>query len=325
MNDVTSTANELVEQFENRVNLDVEEVESELETLMDDYSIPLEEAKRVKRNDLEEMAGGAGFNPTPLEDIDTEGKWIDIRAEVIELWEKSHPNMVQVGLLGDETGTVKFTYWNDADITFEGDETELKEGETYHIEDVVTDEYKGRYSVKLTSQSSVRLADDDEVETPSNEAEFEGLLVDVKSRSGLIKRCPEEDCSRVLNSGRCSAHGEVEGEFDLRIKAYLDDGETAKNVVFGEEATTELTGISLEEAKEMAKDALDTSVVENKIRDLVVGSYLKVSGPEYDDNLFVDDATEQVERSEADLDVLRENLSTPETDLDAGSAADASA
>ncbi len=86
-------------------------------------------------------------------------------------------------------------------------------------------------------------------------------------------------CTRVLQNGRCSEHGDVEGEFDLRIKGVLDDGIETHETIFDQESTEELTGISLEQAQEMAMDALDTEVVVEKMRETVLGRYYRVSGP----------------------------------------------
>jgi replication factor A1 len=85
----------------------------------------------------------------------------------------------------------------------------------------------------------------------------------------------------VLQNGRCNEHGEVEGEFDLRIKGVLDDGTDVHEVIFDEEATEDLTGIGLEEAKQMAKDALDTTVVADEMRAKILGKYYRVTGPTF--------------------------------------------
>ena len=126
----------------------------------------------------------------------------------------------------------------------------------------------------------------------ADESEFEGALVDIQRGSGLIKRCPEDDCTRVLQNGRCSEHGEVEGEFDLRIKGVLDDGETVQEVIFDQEMTEELTGITLEEAKERAMDALDTSVVAEDMRSEVLGTYYRVRGPTFGRYVLVNEFEE---------------------------------
>jgi replication factor A1 len=93
----------------------------------------------------------------------------------------------------------------------------------------------------------------------------------------------------VLQNGRCSEHGEVEGEFDLRIKGILDDGESVQKVIFDQEATEQAADITLEEAQEMAMDALDTSVVADEVREATLGRYYRVEGPEMGRYLLVND------------------------------------
>jgi replication factor A1 len=221
--------------------------------------------------DREDLSGG-GNEQKDVADIDAPEEWIDVTAKVVELWDADSDAVAQVGLLGDETGTVKFTKWSKSDLP------SLEEGAVYALRNVVTDEYQGRFSVKLNRTTTIEKLDED-IEVGDDAVEVEGALVDIQSGSGLIKRCPEDDCTRVLQNGRCSEHGEVEGEFDLRIKGVLDDGTDVHEVIFDREATEELTGIALAEAKEMAMDALDTSVVAEEMREKILGRYYRVTGP----------------------------------------------
>jgi replication factor A1 len=83
----------------------------------------------------------------------------------------------------------------------------------------------------------------------------------------------------VLQNGQCSEHGKVDGEFDLRVKGVLDDGTGVHEVIFNQEMTEELAGISLDEAKERAMDVLDTTVVADDISETVLGQYYRITGP----------------------------------------------
>jgi len=270
---------EIHEQFSDRLDVSIEDVEKRLETLVEDYKVPVDEARRSVTNtyldeagmDREDLVGG-GNEVKRITDIDTAEEWIDLTAKVVDLWEARSDAVAQVGLLGDETGTVKFTKWSKSDLP------ELEEGQVYELRNVVTDEYQGRFSVKLNRTTIIETVDRD-IEVGDDAIEVEGALVDIQSGSGLIKRCPEEDCTRVLQNGRCSEHGEVDGEFDLRIKGVLDDGEDVHEVIFDQETTEELTGIGLERAQEMAMDALDTSVVADEMREKTLGHYYRVAGP----------------------------------------------
>ncbi|PSQ60726.1 MAG: replication factor A [Halobacteriales archaeon SW_9_67_25] len=277
--DLRTHATEIHEQFSDRLDISVDEVHERLETLVEDYKVPVDEARRSVTNTYLDEAGmdrddlvGGGNEVKQIRDIDTAEEWIDITAKVVDLWDARSDAVAQVGLLGDETGTVKFTKWSKSDLS------ELEEGQVYQLRNVVTDEYEGRYSVKLNRTTVIEAIDED-IEVGDDDVEVTGALVDIQSGSGLIKRCPEEDCTRVLQNGRCSEHGEVEGEFDLRIKGVLDDGTDVHEVIFDREATEDVAGIGLEGAQEMAMDALDTSVVADEIREKTLGYYYRVTGP----------------------------------------------
>ncbi|MFC7073280.1 replication factor A [Halovenus rubra] len=278
--DLHTHAEEIHEQFSDQVDITVEEVEERLNTLVNEYKVPTSEARRSVVNtyldeagmERDDLSGGGGNEQKAVADIDHAEEWIDITAKVVELWDASSDAVAQVGLLGDETGTVKFTKWSKSDLT------DLEAGSVYDLRNVVTDEYQGRFSVKLNRTTTIEKRDE-EIEVGDDSTEVEGALVDIQSGSGLIKRCPEEDCTRVLQNGRCSEHGEVEGSFDLRIKGVIDDGTDVHEIIFNREATEDLTGITLDTAQEMAMDALDTSVVADEMREKVLGRYYRIVGP----------------------------------------------
>jgi len=292
MSDLRDHAERIHEQFSDQLDVDVDEVHERLRTLVEDYSVPVEEARRsVESTYLDETGmdrdelGGGDNELVRAADIDEDEQWVDLRVKCVDLWEPGHDSIGQVGLLGDESGTVRFVAFETSDLP------ELEEGVSYGLGNVVTDEYQGRYSVKLNRTTDIRRLDE-EIEVGDDAAELEGALVDIQRGSGLIKRCPEEECTRVLQNGRCSEHGEVDGEFDLRIKGVLDDGEGVEEVIFDREATEALTGIDLAEAKEMAMDALDTTVVADEMRTTVLGRYYRVRGPTFGRYLLVDEFEE---------------------------------
>jgi replication factor A1 len=289
MTDLRQHAAEIHEQFSDSLDVSEEEIEERLETLVSEYRVPVEEARRSVVStyldeadmDRDQLAGGSS-EAANVEEIDAPEEWLDLTVKVVELWDPRADSIAQVGLLGDETGTVKFTKWAKSDLP------ELEEGAVYRLGNLVTDEYEGRYSVKLNKTTTIEELDTD-IEVGDDSTEVEGALVDIQSGSGLIKRCPEEDCTRVLQNGRCSEHGDVEGEFDLRIKGVLDDGREVHEVIFDQAATEELTGITLEEAQEMAMDALDTEVVVEEMAETVLGLYYRVRGPTFGRYVLADE------------------------------------
>jgi replication factor A1 len=293
MTDLPTEAADIHEQFSDELDVSDGEIEERLDTLVNEYKVPLSEARRSVINtyldeaglDRDALGGGGGNEEVDVADVDAPEEWIDLTAKLLELWEPRADAVAQVGLLGDETGTIKFTKWSKSDLP------ELEEGAVYRLTNVVTDEYQGRFSVKLNRTTTIEELDED-IQVGDDAVEVEGALVDIQSGSGLIKRCPDDECTRVLQNGRCSEHGEVEGEFDLRIKGVLDDGEEVTEVIFDQEATEALTGITLEEAKEHAMDALDTTVVADDMREQLLGRYFSVTGPTFGRYVLADEQEE---------------------------------
>ncbi len=290
--DLQTHATEIHEQFSDQLDVSVKEIQDRLETLVNEYKVPTSEARRSVVNtyldeagmERDDLGGGGGNDRVEVSDIDSPEQWVDLTAKVVELWEPNSDAVAQVGLLGDETGTVKFTKWSKSDLS------SLEEGEVYDLRNVVTDEYQGRFSVKLNRTTTIEQLDE-EMDVGEDAVEIEGALVDIQSDSGLIKRCPEEDCTRVLQNGRCNEHGEVEGEFDLRIKAVIDDGNDVHEAILDRDLTEELTGITLDEAQEMAMDALDTSVVADEMHKQILGRYYRITGPTYGRYVLADEVT----------------------------------
>ena len=292
MSELRQEAEAMAEQFSDHLEVDPAEIESRLENLVDEYRVPLEEARRSVTNsylddaglDRDELAPGSATR-VQVGDVDEDEQWVDLRVTLVDLWEPRSDSIAQVGLLGDESGTIKFVAFETSDLPA------LSEGQSYALSNVVTDEYEGRYSVKLNRTTQITELDES-IEVGDDADTVEGALVDIQSGSGLIKRCPEDDCTRVLQNGRCSEHGQVDGEFDLRIKGVLDDGETVTEVIFDREATERLTGMTLEEAKDLAMDALDTTVVAEEMADDVLGRYYRVTGPTFGRYVLVDEFEE---------------------------------
>lgn len=228
-------------------------------------------------------------------DINEAGLWVDLRVKVAQLWESTSDSISQSGLVGDETGTIRFVKWAKAELP------DMEAGKSYLLKNLVTDEFSGRFSVKMNRTSQIEPLDID-IEIGSVAAEFSGALVDVQKGSGLIKRCPS--CKRSLAKGVCSEHGKVDGTYDLRIKAVLDDGRRVQDVLLNREMTERLVGLTLDEAKQMAMEALDHEVVRTLIEGKLVGKYYTITGPRVDRYLLVETINEMAAVTAAQVDGL---------------------
>jgi len=205
-----------------------------------------------------------------------------VRAKVIQEWDASHERMLQSGLLGDETGTIKFVIWKEA-----GKE-KLAVDSVYNIFYALVDEFNGRLSLNLNTATIMQ--DDGDILVSGGIVAVRGALVHIAPGSGIIKRCPVEGCNRALSrQNYCPVH-EIQPKFiyDLRIKGWLDDGEKTHNILLQRDVVESLTGITLDAAKEIAENnPLGMDEVFLRMRDTVLGRYVTCHGREIDNRLLV--------------------------------------
>jgi replication factor A1 len=296
---------ELVDQIsarlrDQKIEVPDEEIASRLKKLIDDFRVPESEARRSVLNYFLKEHGimpqvRASSEKVKISEIKEAGKWVDLEVKVLDLWEPATEAISQTGLIGDGSGSMKFVKWAKSELP------NLELGQSYLLKRMVTDEFQGRFSVKLNRTSQIEPLDVD-VEIGSQAAEFSGALVDVQKGSGLIKRCPV--CKRSLAKGVCSEHGKVEGTYDLRIKAVLDDGRRVQDVLINRETTERLVGLTLDEAKQMAMEALDHEVVRSLIESKLMGRYFSIIGPRVDRYLLVETINDVPPVTESRVDEL---------------------
>ncbi|MEM2727067.1 MAG: replication protein A [Archaeoglobaceae archaeon] len=250
------------------------EIESRLKLLLFEFKVPEEEARRTIINGLRKnyniAKGDLKTSLIKISEIEP-NKWVSLKAKVIQLWEPNSPAIAQTGLIGDETGTARFVVWAKAN------KKRLEEGKCYLFEKVVIDEFNGVKSVKVTSASDVReITEQIEVKEEGGEVEVIGALVAIQQNSGLLQTC--KICGRVVKAGVCVEHGKVETNEVLRVKGVLDDGDRTYDLTLDEKCVSSLIGIGLKEARKMAEEHLDRSIVLLEIKKKLLGRYLHVYG-----------------------------------------------
>ncbi len=273
---IKQLTDQIVEQFRRSgYEVDAKEISKRLTLLIYEFKVPESEAIRTVKNWLikeleipkEKLVAEAPL--VKIADITKPGQWISLKAKVVQLWDSSSPNVSQVGLIGDETGIIKFVIWA------KSGKGEVEEGKSYIFRNVVTDSFQGRMQIHVTRTSEIVEIDED-IKLPPREIEVVGALVAIQQNSGLIQRC--KLCRRVMTKGICPIHGKVEGYDDLRIKGVLDDGENYYEIILNEENIKALTGIDLEKAKQIAAERLDRNAVLSELKSRLLGRYLRVRG-----------------------------------------------
>ena len=273
---ISQLTNQIVERFrKSGFDVDAKEISKRLKLLILEFKVPESEAIRTVTNYLmkeldisrEQLARESPL--VKIEEITRPNQWVSLKAKVIQLWDASSPNVSQVGLIGDETGIIKFVIWA------KSGKGEVEEGKSYLFKNVVSDSFGGRMQININRNSDIVEIDED-IQLPPRELEVVGALIAIQQNSGLIQRCKE--CNRPMTKGICPTHGKTTGYDDLRIKGVIDDGENFYEIILNEENIKQLTGIGLEEAKKIAEENLDRNAVLSELKNKLLGKYFRIIG-----------------------------------------------
>jgi replication factor A1 len=163
---IQETSEQIRKRFlELNVEIELPEIERRLSDLTERFKVPVAEAERsvvsyflrergIKREDYYGTPQGEASS-MQISDINQSEQWINLRAKVVQLWESTSPSIDQVGLIGDETGTIKFVKWAKSNLP------PLEEGKSYSLENMTTDEWQGRFSVKMNRTTRISELDED--------------------------------------------------------------------------------------------------------------------------------------------------------------------
>ncbi len=180
-----------------------------------------------------------------------------ISVETRQITARGEQKTVYSGMIADDTGKIQFSAWNDFGI---------KEGESLCIKNAYIRSWKGIPQLNMGDRCEVSRVDavTNVVDTTTNkktvdeisriggglDITLEGLVVDVRQGSGIIRRCPQ--CNRSMLNGVCNTHGMVEGIMDLRLKVVIDDGTGAIGAIINRADTEKLTGVTMQAAQGLA-------------------------------------------------------------------------
>ncbi len=279
---------DIVRKFKNLgINVDPNSVRKRLELLILEFKVPENEAYRTvinyltKEYDISKEKLLLKESPlVKIEDITMPDTWISLKAKVVQLWDPTSPNVSQVGLIGDETGIIKFVIWSKAK------KRDVEEGKCYLFKNVVTDSFGGRLQINVNRNSEIIEIDED-IELPKKDISAIGALVAIQQGSGLIQRC--SICKRAMSSGVCPIHGPIKTYDDLRVKGVIDDGENVYEIILNEENIKKLIGMDINTAKKIAEENLDRNAVLAELKNKLLGRYLEIKGTKSGRYLLVKD------------------------------------
>ena len=121
---------------------------------------------------------------------------------------------------------------------------------------------------------------------------YSGAIIQISPGSGLIRRCPVEGCRRMLSrQNYCPVHEHQENfVYDLRLKAVLDSGRNAFNIIVRKDALEKVSGMTLDEAVSIAESSpIGLEEILDKLSKAILCKYMICTGSEFDNRLIVDE------------------------------------
>lgn len=206
-----------------------------------------------------------------------------ISTETRNITVKNEPRVVYSGIIADDSGKIQFSAWNNYN---------LKEGESICVKNAYIRAWRGIPQLNMGDKCEVSRVDDSFGEIDNKtitktvadiidiggglDVSVTGTVVDMRTGSGLIKRCPE--CNRSVLNDECTTHGRVSPISDLRMKLIIDDGTGALSAIVNRQDTEKITGITLAAAEGLAKARGDSDIVAREIAQLVIMKNITVTG-----------------------------------------------
>ncbi|MEA2032513.1 MAG: hypothetical protein U9N41_02890 [Euryarchaeota archaeon] len=118
------------------------------------------------------------------------------------------------------------------------------------------------------------------VKTRKGGSKLNGKITQIYDGSGLIQRCPK--CNRWIIDDFCIVHSDVEGVWDLRIKARFDNGKERCTLIFKKDVTEKSANITLKEARKLGEAA-----TLERIKEALVGKRFEIEGVKLNGGYFL--------------------------------------
>jgi hypothetical protein len=241
------------------IDNDIDDIQEKIATHKNKFNVGVNQAASIVENslieqcdtDLSHLATGSKCKERLLDGFTETDMWGDITVVVESTWEPTDDNLQSVGIITDPTGRKKFTLWKQAN------KQDLEEGKKYHITDVISKNFNDNIEIKITKESSIREHEGFEKSEYGVER-FEGQIVKIGSKSGVVKKCNREaSCRRFIDpeTHECPEHGEVIDNATKEIQLILtvDDGDKSSRFFFNQSQTLNILEKEKQEVFKMGR------------------------------------------------------------------------
>ena len=289
---------EIIDKIVEETELEEDEVKENVEEKMSEFEglVSEEGAVHLVAKEHGVQIAEQGEGELKVENIVPEMRKVRLKARVVDISDVNtferdddeEDGKVQNLTLGDETGTIRVTLWDEQTEIAE----KIDEGDVIEISGAYTvEDNQGNAELRLGDEVQVKMSDDDdipEVKNPNeaqeasiNEVNSEGATYSVKGmvmnvytsnpfyrvdpESGETVR-EDDDGNYVTDEGK-----EVdEPEGRLAISAVIDDGTDSIRAVFFRDQARELIEVDEETEKEMDTEAVEEAAENARGKDVKV-------------------------------------------------------
>jgi len=228
-----------------------------------------------------------------IADLTVHSRGANVTGKVVQKWEvrtfekNDRKGKVANLLMGDETGVIRLTFWNDQVDVFEA----LKDGDVIVVQNpFVKQGWQDRLELQLNDQSSIQVNPDgvtvevqQREETPREQKYIKDLVggeENVEIVATIVQMfeprfydaCPE--CRKKVDGNLCPTHGEVKPDVNFNVAAFLDDGTGNIRTSFWKKQSLVLTGVDEETFGKIRGDPTLFEPVKTEL----LGEIIKVIG-----------------------------------------------
>jgi replication factor A1 len=234
----------------------------------------------VKNNNNQAGQKSEVVNLKPgMRNVSVKLRVIDVEPRKITI--KGEEKTIYGGNIGDQSGTCRFTSWEDHNIVA---------GKAYLVENAYVKEFNGpdlqfgEYS-KFTELEEDDLPSLSDYEAGMNytlaqlderngasDAVIEGHVFNIREGSGLIFR--DKETKRLIRNGDDRKNAEP----DLRVKMIFDDGSGSCTAYLNREITEKLIGRDLDSCLEFVKENFGPEALVEEMEDALLLKPLKLRG-----------------------------------------------
>ena len=293
---------DILEKIVEETDASEEDIKEEVDEKMDEFEglVSEEGAIHLVAKEYGVQVDEAGANDLKITNIVPEMRKVNIKARVLNILDmntferedEDEEGRVQNIVLGDDTGTIRVTLWDEQTEIAE----KIEEGDAIEIAGAYTvEDDQGNAESRLGDESQVAMADDDEVpevENSSNQTMSEvnigevatensqyrvnGMLVAMYTSNPFYRVDPEtgdtvredDDGNLVTDEGK-----EVEEpDHRLAVSGVVDDGTGVVRTVFFGEQARKILGVDEETEKDGDQEAVEEAAEE------IIGKELQVEG-----------------------------------------------